>query len=440
MSGSPNVPYRIDPRRDILTPERIRMIEETRRFFGLLRRKPLVSFILLGIMVAFWVLTLVVAAVREPMPIMQWLGSLILGARAHQDVLVDLGAKVNFLVDQGQSFRLVAPLFLHFGLLHMLFNGYALYLLGRLIENIYGRRRFLLIFFVSGVASIAASFAGSSHISVGASGAIFGLLGAGTVLGYTHRDEIPPVFRRFFGRGLIPWIVLNLALGFLIDGIDNYAHIGGLVAGVLVSLTLTARIDPSREEPSANRALLSLASLGIILAFAATIVMMLSSLFAPAPLALPERWRTVKDERLFLEFRIPGPMIPVETENPDGSMQYGEPNFGFWVALERLSDTGMPLELILKELLREAEAEHGVDILSHGETSLAAYPARRIHLRLRPPDDGRRYDLEVFLASTSNGLLKVSCSAPTIHYGLFRRWCDAVADSLHPLELKKWEP
>jgi membrane associated rhomboid family serine protease len=434
MSEPPTRPYRIDPQRDILTPERIRQLEETRRFFMRLRRKPVVSYVLLAIMVIFWVMTLVIAAIREPVDIFDWFGSLILGARAHQDALVDLGAKVNFLVDQGQHWRLVAPIFLHFGLLHMLFNGYALYLLGRLIENLYGRRRFLVIFFFSGIASIVASYYGSANISVGASGALFGLLGAGTVVGYKHRDEIPPIFRRFFGRGLIPWILLNLALGFVITGIDNYAHIGGLIAGALVSLSLKARIDPDKPEPKLNRAVLSVLAVGIVAVFGLCIGIMLNNLFNPRPLDLPREWRQVSDERLGVSFNVPGPMIPVDVDRKTGAMQYGEPNFGFWVVIERLPETSAPVADVSKELLREAQREPGFKAISETQASLAGYAARRVRLSLIPENAKRRYDLDIAFAPMPGGILKVSCSAPSVHYGLFVRWCDAVVESVDLLK------
>lgn len=149
------------------------------------------------------------------------------------------GAKINELVWQGQSWRLVSSMFLHGGFLHLAFNGYALYLLGPLLERMYGMRRFLIIYVFSGLAASAASVVFTDVPSVGASGAIFGMLGALVVFGLKFRASLPPRVARAFGAGLLPWVAINLVIG-LIPGlpIDNAAHVGGLIAGTALSITM----------------------------------------------------------------------------------------------------------------------------------------------------------------------------------------------------------
>lgn len=148
-------------------------------------------------------------------------------------VLVRYGAKVNPLIVAGQYWRFVAPVFLHIGFIHLAFNAYALYLFGQDVERLFGRARFLALYLLAGVSGVVASFVGSEAISAGASGAIFGLVGAMLVYFAVYRDNLGR-----FGRqrltSLLLITVLNLAWGFLGTGIDNLGHIGGLLAGLLM--------------------------------------------------------------------------------------------------------------------------------------------------------------------------------------------------------------
>ena len=145
--------------------------------------------------------------------------------------LVDLGAMFPPAIAIGhQYWRLITVMFLHASLLHILFNMYALYLFGFLIERTLGSLRFLAIYFVAGFLASAASFAfGSPFVpAVGASGAIFGLLGAWVAYNLRRRGTA-------MASANLQWavmlIAINLVLGFSIAGIDNIAHVGGLVAG-----------------------------------------------------------------------------------------------------------------------------------------------------------------------------------------------------------------
>lgn len=142
----------------------------------------------------------------------------------------------------GEWWRLVTPVLVHGGLVHLLFNMYFLYLVGPLVEQLYGSVRFALLYVLTAAAGSAASFVfGGPAPSVGASGAIFGLCGVLLAVSLVHR---PVLDRR--GRAIMSQIgglvVLNLVIGFGFDAlgaaIDNAAHVGGLVAGLWLGLVL----------------------------------------------------------------------------------------------------------------------------------------------------------------------------------------------------------
>lgn len=146
------------------------------------------------------------------------------------EVLYRFGAKVNRLILEGEYWRLFAPMFLHVSFLHLMVNSFALYSL-RDAEWIYGSNRFLMIFLLAGVAGNVTSFAFSPYPAVGASGAIFGLLGALLYFG-TQRKEL---FRRTMGGAVWTTLIINLLLGFAIPQISNSGHIGGLIGGFLAA-------------------------------------------------------------------------------------------------------------------------------------------------------------------------------------------------------------
>lgn len=147
------------------------------------------------------------------------------------DVLVLLGAKVNYLISHGQIYRLLTCMFLHGGIVHLFFNMYSLYCLGDLIEDVFGRKNYLIIYFVSGLSSSILSYMISPSISIGASGAIFGLLGAALIIGIKEKNRIG----NQFVTNIIMVIVMNIFIGLSNSGIDNAAHFGGLIGGVIIS-------------------------------------------------------------------------------------------------------------------------------------------------------------------------------------------------------------
>ena len=159
------------------------------------------------------------------------------------EAMVALGAIVPGLVQHGQLWRLVASMFLHGGWMHWLANSWALYQLGTLYEVLFGSKRFALIYFSTGIIAGVASSMYNHGPAVGASGAIFGILGA-----FIFSIRRSPVYRhQSWTRGLIGqlvfWIVVNIAIGYSLPFIDNVAHVGGLISGLILGF-IPHRVPP----------------------------------------------------------------------------------------------------------------------------------------------------------------------------------------------------
>lgn len=152
--------------------------------------------------------------------------------------LVALGAKENGLILRGDYWRLLTPIFLHIGIVHLGFNSYALNLFGREVESLFGSWRFAVIYFLAGIGGSILSFAFSPAISAGASGAIFGLIGAMAAFLIRNRQTLGAQGRQHL-QSLVFMIGINLYLGVTLPGIDNYGHIGGLVVGFLVGILVS---------------------------------------------------------------------------------------------------------------------------------------------------------------------------------------------------------
>jgi membrane associated rhomboid family serine protease len=147
----------------------------------------------------------------------------------------------GWVFTQGEYYRLFTSMFLHAGLAHILFNMYALYILGAQLEQLYGRWRFLAIYLLGGltgsVASAALNLTGPRDWGVGASGAVFAVIGATVVYFYRYRESLGQ-----FGKGALRHyaglVLINVLIGLTIPNIDNTAHMGGLVGGMLLGFLL----------------------------------------------------------------------------------------------------------------------------------------------------------------------------------------------------------
>jgi membrane associated rhomboid family serine protease len=177
------------------------------------------------------------------------LGSLLSGASAtggggigSSSLLVD-GSVSRFAIDQGEYWRLLTSGFLHTGMIHLLFNMFALYILGGMLEPAIGRLRFAIVYFVSLLAgSFGALLLEPNALTAGASGAVFGLMGAAVVV--MRNRGIDPMES---GIGL--WLGLNLLTTFTIPGISIGGHLGGLVGGALAALVLVEMAGRLRATP-----------------------------------------------------------------------------------------------------------------------------------------------------------------------------------------------
>ncbi len=186
--------------------------------------KPVATYVLMGVTIFVFVL--------------QLLTTLIFGV----DLMIALGAKDNASILAGQFWRLITPVFLHSNplysssgfnptaLMHIGFNMYALYIVGPFLERVYGHWRFVLLYFLAGFGGGVASFIFSSSVSIGASGALFGLFAAQAIFFYMNkhlfRDNAKGALQQ-----VVMLVVINFAIG-LSPGIDNWGHLGGFLSGL----------------------------------------------------------------------------------------------------------------------------------------------------------------------------------------------------------------
>ncbi len=178
--------------------------------------KPVITIVVLGITVLTYVIFL------------------ILGPAFHGGSLNDLLQKSNAGIMNGQWWRLLTPILVHYSPLHLAVNMYALYIFGPGLEKFYGHSRFLALYLLSGFSGVVASFIMSSYDSGGASGAIFGLVAANGIFVYQNRDFYGGRARSIISNTLII-LALNLVMGFTLRFIDNWGHLGGLVGGAVFS-------------------------------------------------------------------------------------------------------------------------------------------------------------------------------------------------------------
>lgn len=188
-------------------------------------------------------------------------GSLVLGPSG--GALFDAGAMYPPAIAAGQWWRLGSSIFLHAGLLHLLMNAYVLWIFGAAIEREIGRAATIAVFLATGIFASATSFtfSGANVIGVGASGAIFGMVGAFIAYNYLRRHHVMAQARL---RAAMSMLLLNVIIGFTIPSIDWRAHLGGLVAGLVAGYA----VDPSRP-PGVRRASIAAGVVALLAAAAA---------------------------------------------------------------------------------------------------------------------------------------------------------------------------
>jgi rhomboid protease GluP len=215
-------------------------VPQERPTFYVPMAKPRISRVILGVLLTVFFVEVVYGIVRYD----SWMSFTGADIRA----LVDLGAKVNPYIAQGDIWRLFTATLLHDGIIHLMFNLYALFALGPMLEAYVGLRRFLIIYLLGGLFGSLLSYAFSQSVSVGASGAIFGIIGATTVYFFRYRNNFGAQGRAIL-QNMIVVIVINLIFGLTSGYIDNWGHIGGLLGGAVVAIG----IMPQYEAPTVVR-------------------------------------------------------------------------------------------------------------------------------------------------------------------------------------------
>jgi rhomboid protease GluP len=201
-----------------------------------------------------------------------------------EPVLVAYGAKLNYLINapHHQWWRFITPMFVHINLPHLLVNMYSLWIVGPYVEKLYGSAKFIVFWVVTGVAGVVGSylsvqprlatgglgrflFKNGDVASAGASGALFGLVGVLFVFGIKFRRELPEGFRRAFGTGMLPIIIINLFIGYVGRGfIDNAAHLGGLLSGAALATAVEYRRPGERRGIAAAWRILQVLALSLV--------------------------------------------------------------------------------------------------------------------------------------------------------------------------------
>lgn len=162
----------------------------------------------------------------------------VLGGSTNSSILIEFGARVTSLIQAGQWWRLITPVFIHIGIAHLAINSITLYFLGMYIEELFGHWRMLVIYLLSAVTgNLASAIFLPNTISAGASTALFGLFGAFLMLGDSFRNN--PAIRQLSRQFLI-LVVLNIVIDLTLPGVDISGHIGGLLGGFLIAYVVGA--------------------------------------------------------------------------------------------------------------------------------------------------------------------------------------------------------
>lgn len=187
------------------------MMEKLKIFY----QRSKVTFVLLSIMIIYFILMT------------------LNGGTTNTETLLKYGAMAPpFVVEFNEYYRFITSIFIHIGITHILFNGYALYIFGPQIERLMGPKKYLLFFLLTGIGGNLATFAFNYvSVSAGASGSLFGLLGAFLYLIHRHKEMITPEGR----KSLLSMLGINLLLTFAVPSISVTAHLGGLIMGYLLS-------------------------------------------------------------------------------------------------------------------------------------------------------------------------------------------------------------
>lgn len=272
----------------------------------------------------------------------------------------------------GEPWRLLSSVFLHGGLLHLVVNAYALFGLGRFVEPLYGGRRLFILFMVAGLCGSAASalLGGEQRLSVGASGAIFGLLGAALMALVRLRGLINEAWRRQVAFNLVVIIALNLWIGYSLKVVDNWAHLGGLLGGAVLGLLLAPR--PGRGTSPAAARLLSAAAGLLLAALAGTVALVALTPTSRTIERLP--WQSLA--RAGLRLQVPASMSQ-DPQSPGVELRDPLLRVASLSARVDLATAGRPLdeELAARARALRQELEQAPEVGAVEELPAGALPA-----------------------------------------------------------------
>lgn len=181
------------------------------------------------------------------------------------DAMVRSGAKVRPLIfDLGEVWRLFTANFLHHDALHIGLNMFVLFNVGGVLENTYRTLDYLWLLVFTGIATMGTSLFLNDAITVGASGMVFGCLGGVLAFGLKYRGLLPPSYRSLLGDGAIPTVLGLLLIGITSQGVDNWAHVGGLLAGIVTGAAMRPRLLADSRRLWWGPALRAAPSLGVL--------------------------------------------------------------------------------------------------------------------------------------------------------------------------------
>lgn len=185
------------------------------------KKRPIITYILLAFNVLLYVIPIIFGH--------------------YNDLLDNFCLYGPYIRKYQEYYRLITCGFLHADIFHLAFNCYALYIIGSELESFMGKGKYTIIYFFSMLMGSLMSITFNDHPSIGASGAIFGLMGSLLYFGYHYRVYLGNTLK----SQIIPLIIINLFYGVVISGIDNFAHIGGLIGGAIITMAVGVRYKSS---------------------------------------------------------------------------------------------------------------------------------------------------------------------------------------------------
>ena len=178
--------------------------------------------------------------------IVMYIVEIFFNALYSEKAIILLGAKWNEGITQGEYWRFITPVLLHGNLIHLLLNVIALNIFANELESIYGTLRFLLIFLLSSWGATLTSYAFSTGIAIGASGALFGIIGGLIIFFFRQREKVTGATMKF--KAMYTLVIINLLLGLFLPRIDNSAHLGGLITGLTVGWFISPEYHVEKDE------------------------------------------------------------------------------------------------------------------------------------------------------------------------------------------------